>query len=90
MNVAGKLDTTISGISRIINDDRNVKSIGDTLEHVSLMTGGLNEIIGDMKQGKGTVGKLLYDSRVYEDIQGFTADLKANPWKLLYRPKDIK
>jgi hypothetical protein len=27
---------------------------------------------------------------VKEDLEGLTADLRANPWKLLYRPKNEK
>lgn len=87
MEVADKAEEIIAGVSRIINDENNVESISTTLKNFSLASGNLNHILEDMKKGEGTVGKFLYDDRVYDDIQGFTSDLKANPWKLLYRPK---
>lgn len=36
-------------------------------------------------QGKGTVGALLRDEAVYDDLQELLRDLKHNPWKLFWR-----
>jgi phospholipid/cholesterol/gamma-HCH transport system substrate-binding protein len=47
---------------------------------------GLNSVLG----GQGTVGKLLTDDRLYNDIEEMFADLKKHPWKLLYRPKEVQ
>ena len=47
----------------------------------------IDEILANVKGGHGTVGKLFYDERFYDDLQELTSDLKENPWKLLYRPK---
>ncbi|MBF0619778.1 MAG: MCE family protein [Candidatus Omnitrophica bacterium] len=44
-------------------------------------------ITGALRNGEGTVGKLLMDKSVYQNLDEMTADLKANPWKLFYRPK---
>jgi len=87
LEVAKKLEDAIGGVDKIINDEKNRESLGKTLENLSGMTGGLNDIIDDMKEGRGTLGKLLYDERLYDDLQGLTSDLKENPWKILYRPK---
>jgi phospholipid/cholesterol/gamma-HCH transport system substrate-binding protein len=90
MEVSNKLENAIGGVNRLINDGQNVDSISTTLANLSSMTTSLDEIISDMKEGTGTVGRLLYDERLYDDLQGLTADLKKNPWKLLYRPKKTK
>jgi len=90
MGVADKLDKTIAGFNEILLDERNQTSVSETLANLSAMTGGLKAIIRDMQAGKGTVGKLLYDELLYDDLQALTADLKENPWKLLYRPKGKK
>jgi len=87
MEVSDQLENTISGINRLVSDEKNIESIKITLENLSLLTGSLDRIIYDMSEGKGTVGKLLYDDRLYENLEGMTADLKENPWKLLHRPK---
>jgi len=90
MEVSNKLENAIGGVDRLINNEKNIDSIGITLENLSSMTGSLDDIIYDMKEGKGTIGRLLYDERLYDDLQGLTADLKEHPWKLLYRPKKSK
>lgn len=54
----------------------------------------LKVIMADVKEGKGTVGKFLTDDAVYKNLEEFTADIKAHPWKLLVKgketPKDKK
>lgn len=90
MEVAGKLEHSIEGVNKIVNDEENRGSVSQTLKNLSSLTGGLNDIVYDMKDGRGTMGKLLYDARLYEDLEGLMADLKENPWKLLYRPKDSR
>jgi phospholipid/cholesterol/gamma-HCH transport system substrate-binding protein len=44
-------------------------------------------ILDQVKSGQGTIGKLLYDSAVYDNLEGFTADIKQHPWKLLSKPR---
>lgn len=80
MEVAGKLD-------KMVSDEKTKGSLGATLENLSLVTGNLRDITSNIKDGKGTIGRILYDERLYDDLQGLTADLRQNPWKLLYRPK---
>ena len=90
MNVASKLDVAIDGVNHIIRDEDNVASLKMSLQNISLLTGNLKDITTEVKEGRGTVGKLFYDPNLYDNIQDLTADLKANPWKLLYRPKTAK
>ena len=90
MEVSTKLENAVGGLDRLISDEKNIDSIGTTLENLSSLTGSLDSLVLDMREGKGTVGRLLYDERLYDDLQGLTADLKEHPWKLLYRPKASK
>jgi len=90
MEVSNKLESAVAGVNRIISDEKNIESIRTVLENLSLLTGSLDDIIDSVSEGKGTVGKLLYDERLYDDLEGLAADLKENPWKLLYRPKKSK
>lgn len=85
--IAQKVMEVAAGIDKMINDETNKASVSDALKNLSLVTGNLNQITSDIRGGKGTLGMLLYDGRLYEDLQGLTADLRQNPWKLLYRPK---
>ena len=80
MQVAGKMDGVAGGLSKIISDEKNQQAISNTLQNIS-------DITFSVKESKGTIGRLFYDAHLYEDLEALTADLKANPWKLLYRPK---
>lgn len=88
--IAQKVMEVASGIEKIINDEKTRHSVSATLENLSLVTGNLKDITSDLKDGRGTLGRILYDERLYDDLQGLTADLKQNPWKLLYRPREKK
>jgi phospholipid/cholesterol/gamma-HCH transport system substrate-binding protein len=101
MIVAQKVEQTVDGINTILRDEGNVAAVKNSLADVqsilteiktssnnlSHMTTTIDEVVTAIKSGQGTVGKLLYDPALYNNLEGFTADLKANPWKLLYRPK---
>jgi hypothetical protein len=48
----------------------------------------LNESIIRINNKEGTVGKLLFDDSVYNNLEEFTDDIKRNPWKLLIKTKE--
>jgi len=50
----------------------------------------LNPLLKNINEGKGTVGKLFTDDKLYTDIEEMFADLKKHPWKLLFRPKEAQ
>lgn len=42
-------------------------------------------VLGRLRDGEGTVGRLLKDDTIAKDMEAFVADLKRHPWKLLKR-----
>ena len=90
MGVATKLEKSIDHFNEIVGDEENQSSLKLTLHHLSELTERLSVISDNIKEGKGTVGKLFYDESLYNNLEELTADLKANPWKLLYQPKSEK
>ncbi len=75
-----KLEVTVDSVNHGILTDKNKKSLEDALE-------GFGSVGTDLKEGRGTLGKLLTDESIYNNLDDLTSDLKGNPWKLLYRPK---
>jgi phospholipid/cholesterol/gamma-HCH transport system substrate-binding protein len=75
-----KLQTTVDSINNGILTDQNKKSIADALA-------GFGAVGTELKEGRGTIGKLISDDSIYNNLDDLTSDLKGNPWKLLYRPK---
>lgn len=62
----------------------------DTLGKMQEALTSLDSVLKDMHEGRGTVGKLFTDTKLYTDIEEMFADLKKHPWKLLYRPKEAQ
>ncbi len=75
-----KLEKTIDGINNGILTDKNKSSVEGIL-------GDMHIVMASIKNGQGTLGKLLMDDSVYQNLDELTVDLKSNPWKLLYRAK---
>jgi phospholipid/cholesterol/gamma-HCH transport system substrate-binding protein len=47
---------------------------------------GINKIVNK----EGTLGKLLYDDKVYNELEALVTDVRKNPWKLLIKTKEKK
>jgi len=75
-------------------------TLKDVFEHIAEGKGSLGKFImedtiyedlkvifGRLRDGEGTVGKLLVEEKIYDDLEDFVADIKANPWKLLSKPR---
>ena len=81
----GEDPTSVQEVTDLIKDI--ALQTKDTLGDMQKTLGTLNSVLTDMHEGKGTVGKLFVDDRLYTDLEEMFADLKKNPWKLLYKPK---
>lgn len=75
-------------------DPTSVQEVTDMVKDISLQAKvtleTLNSVLADMHEGRGTVGKLFTDDTLYKDVEEMFGDLKKNPWKLLYRPKEAR
>ncbi|MFB6264572.1 MAG: MlaD family protein [Bradymonadaceae bacterium] len=43
------------------------------------------KVVTDLKKGKGTVGQLLEDRELYDDMRELLRILKRHPWKILWK-----
>jgi phospholipid/cholesterol/gamma-HCH transport system substrate-binding protein len=50
----------------------------------------MDDILSQVKSGRGTIGRLIYDETLYNESEGMMKDLRANPWKLLMRPSGVE
>lgn len=72
--------------------DEQVMQLRDTIRDVQRLTQRANSMADDaqrvitqVRQGRGTVGALLMDEEIYDDLQELVRDLKHNPWKFFWR-----
>jgi len=52
--------------------------------------GNLDIGITKIVNKEGTLGKLLYDDKVYNELEALVTDVRKNPWKLLIKTKEKK
>lgn len=75
-------------------DPTSVQEVTDLAKDIGLQVQealkGIQDVLADIHEGRGTIGKLFTDERLYTDIEEMFADLKQHPWKLLYRPKEAR
>ena len=50
----------------------------------------LNDGIEKIKNKEGSLGKLIYDDAMYNELQALVTDIRKNPWKLFVRTKENK
>lgn len=79
-------------VSDIVGDPKEQAKLRQTLDDVAVvasrakgMTGDAAEILAHVKRGKGTVGAVVMDEQLYDDLQELVRDLKHNPWKFFWR-----
>jgi len=50
----------------------------------------LDESLTRIINKEGTVGKLLYDDKIYNELDAMITDLRKHPWKLFWKGKEKK
>ncbi|HEU5077514.1 MAG TPA: MCE family protein, partial [Polyangiaceae bacterium] len=72
-------DDQIARYRRITSDAQ------DTMAMAKLTATEAQSLIAHVRRGEGTVGALVMDEAVYDDLQEMLRDLKHNPWKFFWR-----
>jgi phospholipid/cholesterol/gamma-HCH transport system substrate-binding protein len=92
--VLTELKQTLQGINTLIGDQEARIYLKEALQEARDATRNwkafgerLNLGMTRTEAGEGNLGKLLYDDELYDRLLLFVDDLRANPWKLLARPK---
>ncbi len=78
--------------SESVASDEQAAKIRKVIDDTSTLLGKANGIANDaqyvttqMRKGRGTVGALLMDEQLFDDLQEMVRDLKHNPWKFFWR-----
>jgi len=89
-----KADTALTGIANVSGqlteeDGQRLKAMlvkyqaaGEKLDGLATRA---DRILGRLEAGEGTMGALMKDKQVYTDLKDLLADLKAHPWKFLWK-----
>lgn len=80
-----------SGASDVLGDDQRaqiegaIEDAAQLAERANATVADVREIVAHMRRGEGTVGAMLMDEEIYDDLQEMIRDLKHNPWKFFWR-----
>ncbi len=85
-----KIDGMIESVNKIVGDEEFRVSIKNTITNLEALSADLKDLAVFIKEGKGTIGLLFSDDKLYKDIDEMILDIKKHPWKLLYRPREKK
>jgi len=78
---AQKVSKSLEDLTTSLNKkdiDASVKNMTNTLKN-------LNQLTNDIQSGKGVAGVLLKDEKAADDLRGLIEELKAHPWRLLWK-----
>jgi len=90
-----KTQETLTHVDEIATDTLGPAeraTIKKALKDVEAIASNANKTVADVqgivkhiKSGNGTVGALVMDEEIYDDLQEMLRDIKHNPWKLFWR-----
>ncbi|PIP18836.1 MAG: hypothetical protein COT38_00440 [Candidatus Omnitrophica bacterium CG08_land_8_20_14_0_20_41_16] len=64
--------------------------MNDVLKIAKNIAGNLDTGINRVLNREGSLGKLLYDDKMYNDLDALVTDIRKNPWKLFWKTKEKK
>jgi phospholipid/cholesterol/gamma-HCH transport system substrate-binding protein len=82
---ASKLTTALASNDQIAKYKKITNDVSEATGHAKIAAADAQALVAHIQRGKGTVGALVMDESVYDDIQELLRDIKHNPWKLFWR-----
>ena len=88
-----KLDRTFTNLDvttknfATLSDSLSKIEVGQMLQNLEDATAGLKEVVGKVNSTDGSVGKLLNDDKVYQNLEGATRQLEALLQDMKLNPK---
>lgn len=79
-----ELKPVIANASSILSDS-NTKKVNHSLDSLDSSLTKLDKLLSQIDNKKGTVGLMVYDDEMGENLRSLLADLKRHPWKLLWK-----
>lgn len=80
MGSAKKLVETFQKIG-----EKGEKSLSETDEKIQKILFDTQKITEEIRDGRGTVGAILKDREIYDELIEMVKDLKRHPWKFLWK-----
>lgn len=59
--------------------------VSTSLKELEVILGDVKVVTRQLKEGEGTIGALLSDREMYDDVRELMKDLKRHPWKFIWK-----
>lgn len=82
---AKKLTHALASDDQVQRYQRITSNVSDATNQAKVIAGDAQALVDRVKSGKGTVGALVMDEALYDDLQEMLRDLKHNPWKFFWK-----
>jgi len=77
-----KIDDSLVGIDPL--------PIHQLFKNAESILSNLDEGIAKIKNKEGSLGKLIYNDAIYNELEALVTDIRKNPWKLFIKTKEKK
>lgn len=74
---------TLNSTNRILSDNR--EDIDRTISNLAAVTDDAKAVTNRIEEGEGSIGKLLKDEEIFEDLREFIRELKRRPWRIIWK-----
>lgn len=88
------LKSTLEGINNVVGDPESrvylkeaMQEARDATRQWKTLGERLNLAMMYIESGEGNLGRFIYRDDLYRQTETFVEELRANPWKLLVRPR---
>lgn len=82
----GLLDRNGPRVDRAVaNLERASEDVGAISKDARAISADTRQIVARIKRGEGTVGKLMTDREMYDDLKELLRQIKRKPWKIIWK-----
>jgi phospholipid/cholesterol/gamma-HCH transport system substrate-binding protein len=92
--ISSKAQTALNGVANVTGqfteqDGKELRAaalrLASTTEKLDAMAAKADRIFKKLEAGDGTLGAMIQDKQVYDDLKNLLSDLRKHPWKMLWK-----
>jgi phospholipid/cholesterol/gamma-HCH transport system substrate-binding protein len=85
-----RLSTVLDSLTEFLGDKKALDTFNGLLQNLEHASSELDTMLSSVNKSSGTIGKLIYDDSLYANVNGFVDEMRAHPWKLIWKTKEKK
>lgn len=76
----------MEALKRALRDAESAsRKLNETIDKADRLMAGVDRIVSGVEQGRGSLGALVKDDALYEDLRALITELKSHPWRMLWK-----